>query len=90
MTDTARRLVLEKYPHVVNPPADEVVDREDVMPSIDLSWQNADIDMQRSAFLAGWNAAIEHAAKISETHVNTGGTWSDGIAAAIRAERSDG
>lgn len=52
-------------------------------------------EIQRKAFLAGWDAAIEHAAQVTENHcpapIATARERAHArdIAAAIRAERSD-
>lgn len=55
-SDTARRLAEEKYPHYIAPSWEDGATKGDVMPSVDASWQDAEADMQRAAFLAGWEA----------------------------------
>lgn len=59
MSDTARRLAEEKYPDYIAPSWEDGATKGDAMPSVDASWQNAEADMQRAAFLAGWEAREE-------------------------------
>lgn len=71
----------EKYPHYVAPTWDEGATRGDVMPSVDASWQNAEVDMQRAAYIQGRLDQAEADARIAEHMVYDGGNR---IAAEIR------
>jgi hypothetical protein len=73
----------EKYPHYVAPTWDEGATKEDVMPSVDASWQNAEADMQRAAYIRG---RLDQAEADAQLILGTpGGSWEGNrFAAAIR------
>lgn len=58
----------EKYPHYVTPTWEEGATKEDVLPSIDAEWQNAEADMQRAAYIRGRLDQAEADARIAENY----------------------
>jgi len=55
-----------RYPHYVPPTWEEGATKEDVVPSIDAEWQNAEADMQRAAYIQGRLDQAEADARIAE------------------------
>jgi hypothetical protein len=56
----------EKYPHYVTPTWEDGATKEDVVPSFDAEWQNAEADMQRAAYIQGRLDQAEADAQIAD------------------------